>query len=80
MVAANNAEDIARARERIAELIAEVSHLKLEATAMRERVKALETKVTEYDRLSHKWRGAFALVIGFGAFLGWLASVFPKFK
>ncbi len=54
-------------REQIAALRVEVHHLTVA-------VKELERKVDGLTAQANRWRGAFLVVLSFGALMGWLAD------
>ena len=59
--------------EKLGRLLAEVDQLKRD-------VAALKTDMDELIEMAHRWRGAFALVLGLGSLVGWIISLIPKFR
>lgn len=59
--------------EKLGRLLAEVDQLKHD-------VAALKVDMDELIEMAHRWRGAFALVLGLGSLVGWIISLVPKFR
>ncbi len=59
--------------ERLGELRVKVEHLERQ-------VSELDRKLDELVEMAHRWKGAFALVLGFGSLIGWLLSIIPSLK
>jgi hypothetical protein len=57
--------------ERLGRLLQKVEQLERDVADLR-------NDVREITIMAHKWRGAFALVLGLGGFVGWVLSWLPK--
>lgn len=56
----------------------EFGRLMAEVEQVKREVEQLRVDVRELTEMAHRWRGAFALVLGVGGFLGWVASWIPR--
>lgn len=86
-------EQLIRAREIIAELRARVVRLESDIEDLIRRhekdtkeltdkyeksIKEINSRLDGYDQIQHRWKGGFALVVGLGMLIGWVASLIPN--